>query len=267
MNDRIKEIILKTFIAVLAFFGSLIVVIPFLAAVFCDQASYDSLPSDIPMPEPFYSLWIADFIISVLLCILFMILSHNLHFDGKPIKPDKFPLGFNDFCLLESFFIESVSSGKYIQLPEVPFEPDGKTTVFIKPSGSWKIDCIALIRVKELDDEILNNANDSITEVLYNYYGKREITDTVSMISVICVDRITPAFQKLMNRNVEQGFKNFRLPVGISFGGKQIYIANQKDGLGIAKYKKLRKEFMKIMNLTKEQRIKPDNSHKKIKRG
>ncbi|MDE6752386.1 MAG: hypothetical protein K2J59_06440 [Eubacterium sp.] len=269
MNDRIKEIILKIVIALSGFFLILFIVLTFsssfLCPLLCEDIPYDDTYK--PFPEPFNSYWLASLLLFAFFAILMIILMNTFKFDGKPIKPDKFPLGFNDFCLLERFFIESLSSGKYIQQPEVPFEPNGKTVVFIRPGGSWKIDCVALIRVKELNDEILNNANDSITEALYNYYGKREITDTVSMISVICVDRITPAFQKLMNSNVKQGFKNFRLPVGISFGGKQIYIANQKDGFAIAKYKKLRKEFMKIMNLTKEQRIKPNNSHKKIKKG
>ena len=69
------------------------------------------------------------------------------------------------------------------------------------------------------------------------------------MISVVCVDRITPDFQKLVNSNVQQGFKNGRLPVGVSFGGKNIYIARQKDGFAITKHKRLRREFIDIMDL------------------
>ena len=69
------------------------------------------------------------------------------------------------------------------------------------------------------------------------------------MISVFCVDRITPDFQKLVNSNVQQGLKNVRLPIGVSFGGKNIYIAKQKDGFAITKYKRLRKEFIDIINL------------------
>ena len=56
-------------------------------------------------------------------------------------------------------------------------------------------------------------------------------------------------FQKLVNSNVQQGFKNGRLPVGVSLGGKNIYIAKQKGGFAITKYKQLRREFIDIMNL------------------
>ena len=43
--------------------------------------------------------------------------------------------------------------------------------------------------------------------------------------------------------------KNARLPVGVSFGGKNIYIAKQKDGFAIKKHKQLRSEFIDIMDL------------------
>ena len=83
--------------------------------------------------------------------------------------------------------------------------------------------------------------------MLNEYYNEKIITDKINMISVFCVDRITPTLQKLLNSNIQQGYKNGRLPVAISFGGKNIYIAKQKDGFAITKYKRLRKQFLKIL--------------------
>lgn len=51
------------------------------------------------------------------------------------------------------------------------------------------------------------------------------------------------------NGNLQQGLKNGRFIVGVSFGGKNIYMARQKDGFAITKYKRLRLEFIDIMNL------------------
>ena len=262
MSDKTKIIILKSVIAISAFFGVLIIGIPIIATIVFWNVPEDEIPPDIMLPQPFYNLWIADLIICAVLCILLVTLMSTMKLENKP-KPYKYPLGFPDFSSLETFITDAVTKNAYARQADTFFEPDGKTTLFIKSAGLWKIDCIALIRTKELTNEVLENANDSITEALYKYYGKEKITDTVSMISIICVDRITPAFQKLMNSNVEQGIKNFRLPTGISFGGKQIYIPRQDDGFAIAKYKKLRKEFMKIMNLTKDQCINPPESRKK----
>lgn len=72
------------------------------------------------------------------------------------------------------------------------------------------------------------------------------------IIVLICVNRITPAFQKLVNGNICQERYLFKLPVGISFGGKQIYIAKQKGGFAIAQYKQLRKEFLDIMGIAEK---------------
>lgn len=262
MSDKTKIIILKSAIATSAFFGVFIIGIPIIATIVFWNVPEDEIPPDIMLPQPFYNLWIADLIAFASFTIFFMILMSTMKLENKP-KPYKYPLGFPDFSSLETFITDAVTKNAYARQADTFFEPDGKTTLFIKSAGLWKIDCIALIRTKELTNEVLENANDSITEALYKYYGKEKITDTVSMISIICVDRITPAFQKLMNSNVEQGIKNFRLPTGISFGGKQIYIPRQDDGFAIAKYKKLRKEFMKIMNLTKDQCINPPESRKK----
>lgn len=45
------------------------------------------------------------------------------------------------------------------------------------------------------------------------------------------------------------------LPVGVSFGSKRIYIARQKDGFEILKYKWQRKYFLEIMNLKEEETL------------
>ena len=41
--------------------------------------------------------------------------------------------------------------------------------------------------------------------------------------------------------------KNGRLLAGASFGGKILYIGKQEDGFAIAKYKRLRREFLRVV--------------------
>lgn len=72
------------------------------------------------------------------------------------------------------------------------------------------------------------------------------------MISVFCVDRVSPAFYKLVNTNMQQGIKNGRLVAGVSFGGKQIYIAKQSVDIFPQKYKELRNQFLGIAGLKDE---------------
>ena len=182
--------------------------------------------------------------------ILFMILLPI--FGGlkqKPVKAEKVPLAFAAYNEFLDFLQMRLLQKKYQLQKTVQISPDGDVTVYLRTPKFWTLACFTIIRVPELSDELLDIANDSITNILEEYYGCETITDTVDMISVFCVDRITPDFEKLVNSNIQQGFKNGRLPVGISFGGKTIYIAKQKDGFAIGKYKRLRREFIDIMDL------------------
>lgn len=182
--------------------------------------------------------------------ILFMILLPI--FGGlkqKPVKAEKKPLVFPSYNEFFDFIKKSLLQKNYQLQKAVPISSNGEVMVYVKPSKSWTLAVFTIIRVSELSDELIENANESITNILNEYYDGKVITDTINMISVFCVDRITPAFQKLVNSNVQQGLKNGRLPVGVSLGGKNIYIAKQKDGFAITKYKRLRKEFIDIMRL------------------
>ena len=182
--------------------------------------------------------------------ILFMILLPI--FGGlkqKPVKAEKKPLIFPSYNEFFDFIQKSLLQKNYQLQKAVPISSSGEVMVYVKPSKSWTLAVFTIIRVSELSDELIENANESITNILNAYYDGKVITDTINMISVFCVDRITPAFQKLVNSNVQQGLKNGRLPVGVSLGGKNIYIAKQKDGFAITKYKRLRKEFIDIMHL------------------
>ena len=181
--------------------------------------------------------------------ILFMVLLPI--FGGlkqKPVKAQKFPLLFTShdefLCYLHTRLLENS-----YQNPITAPLSIGDITVYMKKSKTNTLDCFTVIRVPELSNELISDANERITDILTDHFGGKRITDTVNMISIFCVDRITPSFRTLINGNIQQGLKNGRLLVGISFGSKSIYVAQQKDGFAIAKYKKLRKRFSDIMNL------------------
>ena len=239
MSDRVKEIILKTLIVV--GFGFMIMIVPvgILFAIF-------GLDEKTAMPI-LYTMLFSCFGTGILFIILLFI------FGGikpKPVKAEKYPLLFDSYDELSEFLDKRLTDRKYKKQKSVRILSDVEVTLYIKPSWSWELECFTIVRAPELTDKLLEgDANDCVTDILNEYYGGRVITDAVNMISVFCVDRITPSLQELVNSNIEQGFKNGRLPVGISFGGKNVYIARQIDGFAIAKYKRMRKEFIDIMDL------------------
>ncbi|MBR6610350.1 MAG: hypothetical protein IKK99_09060 [Oscillospiraceae bacterium] len=241
MSEKKKEIILKGLIVIFAV--SLVGVFLFVFTI-----KYFT-----PEPEKYYYIPVQLLNVAFAASLVFAILLPV--FGGlkqKPVKAEKFQLNFKTYSDFISFINDSlVAKGYSTQYTKTTNEIEN-VAVYIKSTKLWEIDCVSIIRVDELSDNLIESANDLITEIFTEYYGKSHITDTVNMISIICVDRITPAFNDLVHNNIQQGLKNRRLPVGISFGGKNIYIAKQKDGFAIAQYKRLRKNFLEIMNLNSQ---------------
>ena len=112
------------------------------------------------------------------------------------------------------------------------------------------LDCFVIIRVSELSNNDIELIDNSISKLLDNYYQGDTITDMINTIAIVCVDHVTPTFQKIVNGGVSQGYNRGRLNVGISFGGKTIYIAKQYKGFSLKPYRRLRRLFTEIMKLS-----------------
>ena len=235
MKDKTKEIIIKTVIVI--GFISLLIVVPgsFVYAWV--------LPTNI-FNIVFYSS-ISLFAISGVSLIILLPL---LGLKQKPVKADKIVMNYQDYDDFKASFEKTIFKMDYLKQNVKPMDEANEMIVYIRSKRIWELDSIVLLRVSECSDEVLEKANNSITETLAEYSNGR-ITDTVNLIFIVCVDRITSSFKRLVNSNIRQGFKNHRLPVGISFGGKMIYIAKQVDGFAIFEYKKLKKIFLKIMGI------------------
>lgn len=194
-------------------------------------------------------------IVTTILCsffavgILFMILVPVLGaIEPKVGKAEIMPLYFHSYVDFFASLEKTLKEKNYFR-QEIRSAYNGEElTVYARKTRLWVLDCFVIVRITELSEEIVERVNDSITDILTEYY-EGEITDTVDMISIFCVDRITPTFRTMINNNTLQGLKNGRLLVGISFGGKKLYIAPQKGGYAILKYKRLRKEFLSMLGI------------------
>ena len=238
MSDKTKELILKTLLVI----GMVLLFMLFPGCIFLSML--------IPSPEAVNTVLniiiFAFFGVGILFMVLLPIFGRLRQ---KPVKAEKASLAFATYNEFMDFTHKRLLQKGYKMQKNVFCSPNGKITLYLRQQKNRTLECFAIIRVPELSDELLDNANESITDILNEYYGSETITDTINMISVFCVDRITPAFHKLVNGNLQQVLKNGRFIVGVSFGGKNIYMARQKDGFAITKYKRLRLEFIDIMNL------------------
>ena len=122
--------------------------------------------------------------------------------------------------------------------------------IFTRKHKLSELDLFTVIRTSELQKDFMDDvANDAVTEFLQGYYQKGHITDSINMIALVCVDRVSPAFYEFINTPLEQGMKNGRFLAGATFGGKILYIGRQEDGFAIAKYKRLRREFLRVVGV------------------
>lgn len=237
MSDRTKERILNTFIAISL--GSAVIIFP------------GCIPISIFVPEAIADVIMAIagivcFVAGVLVIILLAV------FGGmkpKPVKAEVFASPYASYEEFSRFLSGALGENGYSPVKTAVPEPESTVTVYADTLQGGEWNCVSVLRVPELTEEWTEAANDAITDILTGESGQATIYAYVNMISIFCVDRITPAFRSMVNSNMEQGFKNGRLVVGVSFGGKRIYVARQVGGMFIVKYKKLRRELARILEL------------------
>lgn len=238
MREKVMEIILKSLLVIAIL--SLVLVIPsgiFLPYVIQNEETVVAIG---------YALLGTFFGFSILFVILASI------FGGirqKPIEAEKFQLKFKDYDSVKTFLENKLVTRGYKKYPVQSVETETEILVYFRKKNYKELDCFAQIRIKEMSDEVITKTSNHLSKTLYKYYNGKTIGDCVNVISIFCVDRITPAFRNLVNGNIQQGVKIGRLPVGISFGSNMIYLARQKNGFAPLRYKRLRKEFISIFDL------------------
>lgn len=172
------------------------------------------------------------------------------------VKPDVFYLGDLSYDTWKEKFDSTIKAYGYQIIHSAPEEPYYSFSMYIQAQSRDPLSCIIIVRTHELRDSIVDNVNNAITDLLKRYLDCKTIRTSVDVISVFCVDKVSPAFYGLVNCHMEQGLKNGRLVVGISFGGKRLYLGNFGDGFGKMKYQKLRKQFVVMAGLEGEEPLK-----------
>ena len=164
--------------------------------------------------------------------------------DKKKSEKFSYPISKNES--IEEHLHTVLISEEYIYKLLWSERDRGSINFYCKNTGLWKTSCFCVIRVGDISDEILAIANDFITDVL-SEHGTKQINDTINMTLICCVDRINGTFNHLINEGVQQGIKNHRFIVGYSYGGQKCYIAPPKNSFAILQYKKLKREFLKMI--------------------
>ena len=72
---------------------------------------------------------------------------------------------------------------------------------------------------------------------------------------LIIVDRDSESLRRYLNRRVDQLYQYYRLPAAICLEDQTLRIGREKDGYGIAQYRRLRKSLLKLFGLKKKDRL------------
>lgn len=169
--------------------------------------------------------------------------------EQKPVMAEKFELQSGGFDELQRYFENSLNKKQYVHKKEVVGKSHETITMFARNRRIGWLECFSLINVREWTSNLEEAIEEELSTLVEQYCAEGKRYGKISMIIVICVDYMTPELLEIVNGNIQQGMNVFRLPIAISFDEKQIYAARQKDGMAIAQYKNLRKEFLDIMGI------------------
>lgn len=97
----------------------------------------------------------------------------------------------------------------------------------------------------------LNRTSDILERCIKNETKWR--TSTISVSSMLCVNRVSSAFYKFLNGTSVTSIREYEFRAGYSFGGKTLYINNPPTDLGIAQVKKMKKFLMNMLEISKDQ--------------
>ena len=234
MSDRAKDILVKaSVVASIVFFALIFIQIPFLPNSLSDNELLDYYRNG----------WIRWFISVGVMAFLVFRFGIKL----KPVESEKMPLPLriNTYDAFSEWFAKKIIERGYEECCFSTADRELSRLFIMKASESlW---AFLIAKENELTEEKLDIINEQFGRFLFDYYESERITDRIFYCSIICVDRATPDFYTYVNSNILQDFNLIRLPAGISFGEKTLFIAKQKSEIGIGKYKELRKEFLEII--------------------
>lgn len=166
--------------------------------------------------------------------------------DSKTAKSEKVAISLKTYNELREH-IEKLATDWNYKYSRVHSLDEGEVCIYIHSAGFSGIDCIVLVRVPELHQEIRGQIDEAVYDLLTAYYGKDELNDFVSMIELFCVDRITSSFRSALTNVKWKDYKFEFFPVGVSFGGKNAYIA--VPGKRSKRYENMREVILRLLGI------------------
>ena len=163
----------------------------------------------------------------------------------KPPKPDKYLLKQDNYLDFSKYLNKRLLLNDY---QEVYNEENLKIyKKIIKKNKHYIIDFKTEEFTEDIYNDLYNNKMVPIMEKDLNEMQNR-MYRSLYVTYIISVDRLTSYFNGFI-KGLDQDIRYFSLPVGISFGGNKIYIANEIKGFEMMELKRMKKEIKIILEL------------------
>ena len=180
------------------------------------------------------------------LCIILMYVMHL-----TPEKPESYSVFSQNFGNFIVNLERVLKENSYEYQKEIYLTENTQIFLFCRRKKRRELYCFSVIRTPELSRNIVELADEKITDFFHSYYGTDRVSDTIVLFSVVCVDRINSSFRTFVDNCGDVGKKRYMFPAGISFGGKKLYVVHLSSFVP-GKYIKLKKEFLELMTPLRE---------------
>lgn len=190
--------------------------------------------------EAVEKVWICLLLTTVVSGIVMVVLIAVFPPKSSKQKITMLKLGYDDFSSFAYDLQKALLKQGFLKQAQESFD-NLELLFYMRKYRLWEKDCVAVIKTSQLTDAQLITIEQAITDIL----GRQ--SDTINMIAMICVDRVTPAFQKYVRTPAVQGFKNGRFLAGISFGKKNVYLSNHDSIIWFYRYNRLRRLFLSVI--------------------
>lgn len=187
---------------------------------------------------------------SIMFSIQFL---NGRYIDLKPITiAEKVKIDFNNFQDLVDYISKNINYNK----GSIKINDKIQGIVFYEIKRHWynffgkEISFIFVVNMKKYDNKTLRLVIKKFEECISDYVGTFATDDYVEFILITCLEESNYEFNNYINKDVVQTNNRIKLPVGIVFNDKLLYIANQKSLLYKSRYKKLRNHVLDIFKIT-----------------
>lgn len=216
----------------------ILMVLLFIIMAFFSYLNFDEIdftPSYDLYEKIIFGSLIINLILTVILC--------NINIVSEKSKSKKYKIRIDNFVELKNQIFSKLEIDGYTK--EEIFKNDLYEIYYTFKRNIMSTDIVLMLKLDELTEEIYNDYKETYFEDFGNYLIKEKKIKTkeLNVIFIICVNKVTKYFSKYTESNVQQYYKKYNLPIGVSLASKTLYIGVQKDGYAKLKYQKILKKF------------------------